>query len=33
MLLNIAEKYGGSFVTERKESKFEATVVLPLPTE
>lgn len=26
----IAEKYGGSFTAERKESKFEATVVLPL---
>lgn len=29
----IAEKYGGSFTVERKESKFEATVVLPLLDE
>ena len=26
----ISEKYGGSFIAERKESRFEATVVLPL---
>ncbi len=29
----IADKYGGSFTAERKESKFEATVVLPLVDE
>ncbi|MCM1230395.1 MAG: GHKL domain-containing protein [Ruminococcus flavefaciens] len=29
----IAEKYGGSFVAERKESRFEATVVLPFVSE
>lgn len=29
----IAEKYGGSFITERKESKFEATIVLPFVNE
>lgn len=29
----IAEKYGGSFITERKESKFEATVILPYANE
>lgn len=29
----IAEKYGGSFITERRESKFEATVVLPFVNE
>ncbi len=29
----MAEKYGGSFITERKESKFEATIVLPFVNE
>ena len=29
----IAEKYGGSFIAERRESKFEATVVLPFVNE
>lgn len=29
----IAEKYGGSFITERLESKFEATIVLPFVNE
>lgn len=29
----ISEKYGGSFTVERKESKFEATIVLPLLDE
>lgn len=29
----IAEKYGGSFIAERKESKFEATIVLPFVNE
>lgn len=29
----IADKYGGSFTAERKESKFEATVVIPLVDE
>lgn len=29
----IAEKYGGSFIVERRESKFEATIVLPFINE
>ena len=29
----IAEKYGGSFIAERRESKFETTVVLPFINE
>lgn len=29
----IAEKYGGSFIAERREAKFEATVVLPFVNE
>lgn len=29
----IAEKYGGSFIAEKRESKFEATIVLPFVNE